>query len=199
MTRRAKQVPPYVAKSVPRRLLAACQSTTETALVSLLYRGALRVGEATALQWVSLDLADDPPTLTVGHHWSRDRRSIEAGGKGGKILTIPMGAPLVAALEAQRPAAGGSPWVFPSPRKPDSPITTKHAWAILKRVAARSGLDPAKVWPHLLRHGAAEHQIEAGVTLDEVRDFLRHADIATTGLYLQTNQQRLRRAAEALE
>lgn len=53
-----------------------------------------------------------------------------------------------------------------------------------------------KVTPHTLRHTKAMHLVEAGVSLDIVRDFLGHADIQTTELYARANLE-MKRAAIA--
>ena len=44
--------------------------------------------------------------------------------------------------------------------------------------------------PHWLRHTHATHALEAGVELTTVRDNLRHASVATTSVYLHTDQAR---------
>lgn len=55
-----------------------------------------------------------------------------------------------------------------------------------------------KVTPHTLRHTKAMHLVEAGVSLDIVRDFLGHADIKTTELYARANLQMKRAAIEKI-
>jgi len=57
-----------------------------------------------------------------------------------------------------------------------------------------------KVTPHVLRHTAAVHMAEAGVTMDEIAQYLGHSDTrVTASTYARYSPGHLRRAADALE
>lgn len=74
-------------------------------------------------------------------------------------------------------------------------------YILQKYVTAAQETRPAlrqKVTPHTLRHTKAMHLVEAGVSLDIVRDFLGHADIKTTELYARANLEMKRAAIEKL-
>lgn len=71
-------------------------------------------------------------------------------------------------------------------------ILQKH----LKKAQESQTTFTQKVTPHTLRHTKAMHLVEAGVSLDIVRDFLGHADIQTTELYARANLE-MKRAAIA--
>jgi integrase len=57
-----------------------------------------------------------------------------------------------------------------------------------------------EVSPHVLRHTAAVHMVQAGVSMDEVSQYLGHSNTSiTASVYARHSPQHLRKAANALE
>jgi integrase/recombinase XerD len=75
-------------------------------------------------------------------------------------------------------------------------LTRQRLHQLLKGLALKAGLDPAKVSPHVLRHAFATHLVEGGADLRSVQTLLGHADIATTEIYTHVDKDRLRRVVE---
>ncbi|HEY4274345.1 MAG TPA: site-specific tyrosine recombinase XerD [Rhizomicrobium sp.] len=71
-------------------------------------------------------------------------------------------------------------------------LTRQRLHQLLKSVAAKAGIDPAKVSPHVLRHAFATHLVEGGADLRAVQTLLGHADIATTEIYTHVAKDRLK-------
>lgn len=68
-----------------------------------------------------------------------------------------------------------------------------------KAAAARAAL-PKDTSPHILRHSAAVHMVESGISFAETAQFLGHASEAMTfRVYGRFSPTHLRRAASALE
>ena len=58
---------------------------------------------------------------------------------------------------------------------------------------------PSKVNPHLFRHSKATHLINKGVSVVEVKEFLGHADLSSTQIYITTDLFKKREALKTIE
>lgn len=144
------------------------------ALLELLYGSGLRATELVALPVTAVPR--DAPFLTIT-------------GKGGQQRMVPVSRRAQQAIARWMEArAGGSTFLFPS-RK--SHLTRIRLYQMVKELAARAGLDPAKVSPHVLRHAFATHLLEGGADLRVLQTLLGHADIATTQIYTHVDSARL--------
>jgi integrase/recombinase XerD len=143
-------------------------------LLELLYGSGLRATEV-----VSLPLAAMP----------RDAPLLTVSGKGGQQRMVPVSGRARQALSrwlVLRPAEGK--FLFPSRGKH---LTRIRLFQMLKELAARAGIDPAKLSPHVLRHAFATHLLEGGADLRVLQTLLGHADIATTQIYTHVDAARL--------
>jgi site-specific recombinase XerD len=97
-----------------------------------------------------------------------------------------------AALQEARQGAL-TPWVIEWAGRP-----VKSVKRGLAQAAKRAGLE--HVSPHQLRHSAAVHLVESGVSLEEIAQYLGHTNINTTRqVYAKFSLDYLKQAAEALE
>ena len=122
-------------------------------------------------------------------------------GKGGKERLVPLGDPAREALKAyltvraQFLPEGGNEkaqrFLYPS-RGADGFLTRRRVGQLLKELAARAGIDPRKLSPHVLRHAFASHLVAHGADLRSVQQLLGHADISTTQIYTHVQEERLR-------
>jgi integrase/recombinase XerD len=143
-------------------------------LLELLYGSGLRATELVALPVVAVP--HDAPFLTVT-------------GKGGQARMVPVSHRAKQALGrwlALREA--NSRWLFPSR---SAHLTRIRLYQMLKELAVRADLDPAKLSPHVLRHAFATHLLEGGADLRVLQTMLGHADIATTQIYTHVDSARL--------
>ncbi|MFD1766959.1 tyrosine recombinase [Sphingorhabdus buctiana] len=152
------------------------------ALVELLYGSGLRASELVALPRASI---------------VRDRPYIILIGKGSKERLVPISdraRQAVGAWQAFVPKE--SKFLFPSRAaqaagKGDVHISRIRLFQIIRELAAESGIDPAKVSPHVLRHAFATHLLAGGANLRALQAMLGHADIATTQIYTHVDSSKL--------
>jgi integrase/recombinase XerD len=170
-------------------LAAACawpggEGARLVCLIEVLYATGMRISELVGL----------PHAAAL-----RDPRFLLVRGKGGRERVVPLGEPARAALAAYLdrrneflPGGRPSPWLFPS-RGGEGHLTRQRCGQLLKELAAKAGLDPARLSPHVLRHAFASHLLDHGADLRSVQEMLGHADIATTQIYTHVLSDRLRR------
>ena len=186
LPRRSRRLPRTLSPAEAERLIDAANGTTpralrDRALVELLYGGGLRVGEAVALTKADVDL---------------DGRLVRAVGKGNKERVVPIGRAAADAL--RRYLSRGRPYLDSRLRAElflnarGGALTRAGVFLILRTIAARAGLEPERVHPHLLRHSFATHLLEGGADLRSVQEMLGHADLATTELYTHVSDRRRR-------
>jgi site-specific recombinase XerD len=161
-----------------RRLIGVCSAKAPTgirnrALIALLYRSGLRLGEALALYPKDVDVAGG--TVTVLH------------GKGDRRRTVGMDHGALALVER---------WLdcrerLGIPRR--RPIFCTLAGAglddsyvrhLMPRLATRAGIDK-RVHAHGLRHTHAAELAGEGLPMNLVQAQLGHASLATTDRYLR--------------
>ncbi len=65
----------------------------------------------------------------------------------------------------------------------DEHITRHRLHQMLKELAAKVGIDPTKVHPHVIRHSFASHLLNSGVDLRILQELLGHSNISTTEIY----------------
>jgi integrase/recombinase XerD len=184
--RRIRRLPRTLSPGEAERLIEAAAGTTpralrDSALVELLYGAGLRVSEAVSLDRAGVDL---------------EQRLVRTIGKGGKERVVPIGRQAEDAL--RRYLSRGRPHLDRRHRPElflnaqGGSLTRAGAFLILRRLAAKAGLEPERIHPHLLRHSFATHLLEGGADLRSVQEMLGHADLSTTELYTHVTDRRRR-------
>ena len=67
-------------------------------------------------------------------------------------------------------------------------LTRQGLWLIIKAYAKQANLS-TEVTPHTLRHSFAAHKLNSGSDLQEVQKLLGHANISTTQIYTQLDDE----------
>ena len=195
----AAALPTVMSEGEVSRLLARARAEAETAgrgqhqrahrllcLVELIYATGLRVSELVGLKTGAVE---------------KRRDLLLVRGKGGRERMVPISPRARAALQlwlklrAGKARLAAEDRIFPSHGR-SGHLSRQHFALELKGLAARAGLDPECVHPHVLRHAFATHLVNAGADLISVQQMLGHADISTTQIYTHVSGERLRHLIE---
>jgi site-specific recombinase XerD len=187
-SRRLSGLPRPLTAAQLRALLDACDGGSaagrrDQAMIIMMGRLGLRCAEVAALGLDDLDWPDGTVTIR---------------GKGGRVDRLPLpvdaGEVLVGYLRAGRPATPART-VFVRLNAPFTPLGPSGVSCVVGRAARRAGL--GTVHGHRLRHTAATETLNAGASLEEVAQLLRHEGVATTVIYAKTDHARLVRLARS--
>ncbi len=160
-------------------LIRACSSIAPSgvrnrALIAVLWRSGLRVGEALNLELRDVDLTAG--TLRVRH------------GKGDRSRTVGLDEQSVALMarwidrrRQLHPGARASVLCTLAGGRLDSSYVRR----LLPRLAARAGIEGKRVHAHGLRHTHAAELAREGVAVNVIRDALEHSTLAVTDRYLR--------------
>ena len=146
--------------------------------------------------------AQEVADLRVEHLQLGEQALVRLHGKGDKWRATPLWqktAELLASLvKSYDPPATPTTPVF-SVR--GQALTRFGIYKIVRRHAAFLD-DPGtarRVTPHVFRHTAAVHLVEAGVEVNVIRGWLGHADLSTTNRYAEINTKAKEAALRAAE
>ena len=196
--RAARPLPRIITRAEVEALIAAAEARTLSGegkarlkalrllcLLELLYATGLRVSELVGLSIRAATAEAD---------------FIQVKGKGGRERLVPVSQAARAAIkryvaDLALPPGGDAKWLFASFGR-SGHLTRQHFALELKGLAAEAGLDPARLSPHVLRHGFASHLLAGGADLRAVQQMLGHADISTTQIYTHVQSERLREVVE---
>lgn len=147
------------------------------AIVLTLTRLALRGGEVAGIRLEDIN-------------WHAGQAAIR--GKGGRRDLVPLPADVGEAwaeyLLTARPRTAATT-LFVTAKAPFAGLAVSSVTLVLGRACARAGV--ARFGPHRVRHAAACGLLQAGASMEEISQLLRHAQQRTTAIYAKVDQQRL--------
>jgi integrase len=163
-----------------RALLAACAGDTLSgvrnhALLVVLWRAGLRIGEALRLRPSDVNFADG--TIRVLHTKTREARTVGIDGQALDVIRAWVGA---------RAAAGvgdDGPLFCRVHGQLGASLSARYVGAQLARLAERAGVNH-RVRPHGLRHSMAVDWSRKGVPVPKISRQLGHSSVATTQVYV---------------
>lgn len=165
------------------------------AMFELLYSSGLRISEL-----VGLDVRFTKEDGHVSLGWvDMDEQTVTVTGKGGKMRSVPVGGPAIAALKDWLSLRPTLVKLDPHPlflSERGSRMSPRVAQLRLKVHAQAIGI-PADVHPHVLRHSFASHVLQSSGDLRAVQEMLGHVSIAATQIYTSLDFQRLAQVYDA--
>ncbi len=167
------------------------ESSRLVCLLEMLYSSGLRVSELVGLPMSAI--AEDQNSLTIK-------------GKNGRDRVVPLSEPAQAAMDKYMKfrkhfigtvdIPNQQQWLFPSRTSGSGHLTRQRFAQLLKDLAIAADVDEDRVSPHVLRHAFATHLLSRGADLRSVQKMLGHADIATTQIYTQVLEGKLKGTVE---
>ena len=124
---------------------------------------------------------------------------LQVMGKGNKERLIPLYPKIISILQKYKEVNNltnkSSQFLFSGTGKTGHQ-TRDSFFKQLKKIATIAGIDPIKVFPHVLRHSFASHLLEEGADLRTIQILLGHQDISTTEIYTHLFPNKLKTALE---
>ena len=157
----------------------------DRAILMVLITYGLRAGEVAGLRLEDLDWAEERlqvrcPKPGRTHHYPLSR------GVGQTILRY------IREARPTRPERA----LFLSLRAPIRPITRGTVSHVVRSRADRIGIAGKRRGAHALRHGAAQHLLDHGLSMKEVGDYLGHRSVSATAVYARVQLDTLREVGE---
>lgn len=151
----------------------------DVALITLLYGGGLRLGEALSLNFLDASSIKPGGTLLIS-------------GKGGKQRVIPM---LDVIAETMTEYIQACPYV----QNEEDPLFVGMRGKRLNPGVFQKQMRKLRIYlgfsetatPHALRHSFATHLLSGGGDLRTIQELLGHASLSTTQRYTDVDAQRL--------
>lgn len=188
--RRKRKLPKVITITEADRLLRAAASDARVhpdeaarnrLCLELMYRAGLRVSEV-----VNLAPRDILPDGVIRLYDAK-------GGDGTAYYDPERVLPLLEGWYAVRErwlAGGDHAKLFVKPNGDEMGV--RYLQRLVKRLKEEVGITGICT-PHVLRHSYATELLEEGLTITEVQSAMRHADLATTAVYLHVRDESLRR------
>jgi integrase/ferredoxin len=174
------------------RMVCTSDDPRDRAIIALGGSAGLRIGEFFGLTWRDLDLKME--TISIRREMVK-----RVGGPQPAPLktrasykTLPIQSELVDILKAWKWVAPSSPWLFPSTKKGNLPISP-DSWSywFFTRIKREAGVDEDFTFQDL-RHTFITLLLESGVDLAYAQELARHANIPMTRAYAHISQRHLR-------
>lgn len=165
--------------------LNAASGLRDRCMFELMYRAGMRVGEVCSLEPRNVDTAVGTVEIVDAkggdrtarfntaalspllEQWKRERRRLGFGRSRYLFCTV---------QHSDTPKGGA--------KKAGGPVSRRQVGMMVKRRAAKAGVDPKRVSPHKLRHSFATHWLEDGGNLRNLQEMLGHRNLGTTEVYL---------------
>lgn len=178
----------YLTQDEVRKLIAACTTPRNRAIIIVLATTGLRAKELCQLDLIDVDLKKR--ILMV-----RDRgEGIKNNQEDSVVMSRECADILKEYLDARPWRTDTSALFLPENcvrSQPNKRLTQSGIWQIIKKIAKDAGMD-RNIWPHIFRHTTGTLMAANGINLALVQRQLRHKNIRSTLVYITASEEILR-------
>ncbi len=179
--KREKRGRNYLSQEAYTKLLQLAAGTPrDYAILQVFLQTGVRVSELATLTVDDVDL---------------DRGLLRVTGKGMADRDIPLNKKPTAALRLWMGARRPSEHRVLFTNRFEQPIGVRSIQKLVERYRRGAGIE-RRITPHSLRHTFATHKARQGVNAFQLRDYMGHATVATTQLYVHLGQDEARKVME---
>ena len=164
-----QRLPEYLTREQVKQLIDSAKDLRDKVILALAYELALRRSELAALKLSDIDMTN---------------RRVRIKGKGNKERILEISSEYVYKLLVDYiNEYEVDDWLFKG--KKGNHLHPNTIEEIFRETARKAGIIlPERTNIHILRHSRATHMLEDGVSIFFIKEFLGHADISTTTIYL---------------
>ena len=193
---RPKEMQVLTGEEIQRLLIQAKEDGCFELLLLELSTG-LRRGEILALQWDDLDFRTGVLRVERQVQRIRGKLVVSQPKTRASSRSILLPTPVLKILAQYRQSVS-SHWMFPSPKKEDSPLDPAAVRKKLSAVLKRAGCPAARF--HDLRHTFATSALEHGMDVKTLSTVIGHVSSATTlNVYAHVTDEMRQKAADKID
>lgn len=174
--RKERKLPDVLSKEEIAAMIKSTENKKHKCLIAVIYSCGLRRSEAINLKIEEIDL---------------ERMQVKIrGAKGRKDRYVPLAGKTLVYLNEY--CKNDEPKMFVFEVKPGRKYSATSVYNVIKKTAKDAGIRK-RVYPHILRHSFATHNLEQGMDLRFIQELLGHESSKTTEIYTHVSQKDLQK------
>lgn len=170
--RKDKKLPDVLSKEEIAAMLKTLENKKHKCLIAIIYSCGLRRSEAVNLKIADID--------------SKRMQVKIVGAKGKKDRYVPLAIKTLTYLRDYYREA--KPHIYLFEGKPGMPYSATSIYNVIRKAAVKAKITK-RVYPHILRHSFATHNLEQGMDLRFIQELLGHESSKTTEIYTHVSQK----------
>jgi site-specific recombinase XerD len=174
--RKERKLPDVLSKEEIAAMIKSTENKKHKCLIAVIYSCGLRRSEALNLKIEEIDI-------------KRMQVKIR-GAKGKKDRYVPLAQKTLVYLNEYY--QNDEPKIFVFEVKPGKKYSATSVYNVIKKTAQNAGVQK-RVYPHILRHSFATHNLEQGMDLRFIQELLGHESSKTTEIYTHVSQKDLQK------